>query len=579
MAVGTAPRAGGSARVPGGRSRLPHRFLGGVAVATTVLLALLCALNPIAVTDFWWQAKTGELIVQHGRIPTTDPFSWTAQGAPWLVHEWLIEVLFAWMARALPREALLLWKSGLAGVVCGLVLLRAFRRSGSVAASCAAAALAALTVGNYADLRPQMATFVLLVLLLAMLDAYRDGPDRLRRRLQWAFPALFAVWANLHGGVLVGLAVFAAWTAGECLGTCLQAYGARGNGRLVFTLGMCAVAVLANPNGIHLYAYPAQVLAHPRVTGYITEWFSPDFHDRDLRAFQVLLLGTLGLAAPAAAASRAALRPGELVALLALASAALTYQRNTAVFALSAAPAFACYLAVVCRAAAGRLPVSARGGEYGPLVAGTAGVACLLGLAWAVRPPGSPGSWAEWAIGWRLFPHAAADRLLRGEFPGRLYNDYSWGGYLIWRLYPHRRVFIDGRAEVYYAGGVFDDEMLIHWTQPGWHEALDRRGVQVVLTRRTGLLAGALRGHSGWREAFSGPVEVIYVRRALPLLARLSPHPRPFPSWYISYRGGAGEGSPGADTWGALAGEDPGTAGTPPEHSPGRGHALQNTDQ
>ena len=71
-------------------------------------------------------------------------------------------------------------------------------------------------------------------------------------------------------------------------------------------------------------------------------------------------------------------------------------------------------------------------------------------------------------------------------------------------LKPRGQVFIDGRAEVYYPNGVFDDEMKIHRVTAGWADALDKRQVDVVLTNRSGALAGALDRQPEWKRAFSG---------------------------------------------------------------------------
>src|SRR6185369_11439927 len=109
----------------------------------------------------------------------------------------------------------------------------------------------------------------------------------------------------------------------------------------------------------------------------------------------------------------------------------------------------------------------------------------------------------------------AVARMKRGEWPGAIYNDYVWGGYLIWELYPNRPVFIDGRAEVYYKSGAFDDEMTIHNVAWGWEQALDRRGVQVILTDKASSLAYTLQRSPGWRLAFAGgegEVEAVYER-------------------------------------------------------------------
>jgi hypothetical protein len=519
---------------PGPQERVPP-LVWGVAICGVLVAAFFLCLHPIAVTDFWWQAKTGELIVRQG-IPRSDPFGWTSGGAPWMVHEWLTEVFFYLALTRLGEWSLVLYKAGLAVLALGLVGLRAWKRSGSLPLSLGVVLLAALVVRNYADLRPQMLTFVLLAGLLLALDEYREG--RLPR-LPWLLPLVFLLWANLHGGVVVGLALAAIWVAGEALGRRFYAAGGPSVGPPALGVLAAAVAVCANPNGWHVYRYPFEVLGHPEVRGYITEWWSPNFHHSLLRAFEVMLLLT-----PAAYAARALApagekaRPvslGELGVLLAMGHAALIAQRNTAPFALAAAPLIAEGAALAWQSAnLGSL----RGwlGAPGLRRAGavlTALTACFAAWAaqprednsrpWWARRPIPPDRWYAYGTAQEFFPQEAVALMQEGEWPGRLYNDYVWGGYLIWELYPKRKVFVDGRAEVYYPSRAFDDEMLIHQVRDGWDRALDRREVRVILTARGGGLAAALRRHPAWELAFTGPVEVVYLRRREGLTAPARP--------------------------------------------------------
>src|SRR5438105_2115734 len=70
-----------------------NRILMGVLGALVVALGALAVLWPLPISDLWWQLKTGELIVQTGRIPHTDLFSHTAAGSGWVVQGWLTAVL------------------------------------------------------------------------------------------------------------------------------------------------------------------------------------------------------------------------------------------------------------------------------------------------------------------------------------------------------------------------------------------------------------------------------------------------------------------------------------------------------
>ena len=480
-----------------------------VALVLALAAVFFICMLPIAITDFWWQLRAGEVILRTGRIPYHDPFSWTAAGQPWMLHEWLTEVLFYLLYRHLPSWVLLGFKCGLAVAACYLVHLRSRLRTGSTPFGIAAAVAAACVMQNFADLRPQMISFVSIAGLLLALDEYQCGRWQ---KLPWVIPAAFALWANFHGGVVVGLILLGVWIAGQAAGYVLWRDPAPGLGRLALSLAVSCLTVAINPNGFHLYVYPFQVLGHPEVMNYIAEWYSPDFHQPKMRAFELLLLGTL-VSVALACRSHSERRLGDVLLLAATAHAALVSQRNTVLFALVAAPLLVAGLAALWNEAAAaswlnrlqRLPALRIG-------VSTSLVAALGVLLYIQVPRKAPGQWFDYAARMHEFPRAAVPLLKEGMWPGKLYNDYAWGGYLIWTLYPDRPVFIDGRAEVYYPTKAFDDEMKIHTAAEGWMDVLNRRQVDVILTNKVGYLALALRTAPAWKLAFTGDAEVVYVR-------------------------------------------------------------------
>ncbi len=509
-----------------------------VAVGLALVVVFFTCLFPINVVDFWWQAKTGELIVRSGGIPSRDPFSWTAAGQPWVVHEWLTEVFFYLLATRAPAWMLLAYKCGLAVVACGIVMAHAASRTRSLALGIAAGLGTAWVMRNYADLRPQMMTFILLATLMWGLHEYREGRCR---RLPLVLPLVMILWSNLHGGVVVGLLLVWLWIGGDALGGLLPEGRSTGLPKLALGGLASLVAVAVNPNGFHVYLYPFQVLGHPEVRDYISEWFAPNFHSAEMRAFMLVLLSLLGVALVRRPSPR---RVGEALVLTACGYAALISQRNTVPFAIVATPVIAAGVAELWRDT--RMTERILVPAIAPAVRAVAAwclVLLLVGHLSLVLPRASewdssahpsallaPASWVDYAIGRPNFPEAAVREMERGAWPGRIYNDYIWGGYLIWRLYGKRPVFVDGRAEVYYPTRAFEDEMHIHNVQTGWDQVLDRRGVDVVLTSRTGYLAQSLSRHGAWMDAFTGPVEKVFVRRgsaasgdALPPIPEMRP--------------------------------------------------------
>jgi len=110
------------------------------------------------------------------------------------------------------------------------------------------------------------------------------------------------------------------------------------------------------------------------------------------------------------------------------------------------------------------------------------------------------------------FPAAAVNFIQSQRPPQPIFNEYDWGGYLIWRLYPDYRVYIDGRADVY-GDQILEEFLHVHDGKPGWHEFLDRHGVRTVLVKPDVPLASLLRLDSGWQKAYEDQKAVAFVRR------------------------------------------------------------------
>ena len=92
-----------------------HRALTVVLYGVTLAGVFTLALSSFTYFDFWWYLKSGELIVSTQSIPATDPFSFTAQGRPWINHMWATQVLFFALWKIGGRLPLILLKAGVVG--------------------------------------------------------------------------------------------------------------------------------------------------------------------------------------------------------------------------------------------------------------------------------------------------------------------------------------------------------------------------------------------------------------------------------------------------------------------------------
>jgi hypothetical protein len=453
-------------------------------------------------SDFWWHLKTGEYIVQNRALPVPDPFAFTTAGAGEayageaivrhfnLTHEWLSQVLFYLVWRAAGFGGVVLFRAVLLAGFCALVGLVAWRRCGGFYRSLAAATAAAGMAIPFALDRPYLITFLLLAATIAILE-YRRG--------LWLLPPLFLVWANCHGGYFLGWVVLAAYSA--------EALWKGSDGRRLCVVS--AVAVLfsgINPNWLHIIP----VLLHYRsssLTRNLQEWARPAWFAWSEFTFLWLSAALVMLWA------RRRVRLVDWLLFAAFAAAAFSAQRNTILIGLIAPIVIVSYVPWK-RALPPLAPFAAS------LLLIGAGLAASWGSAFQLRA-------AEWR-----YPAGAADFLLAHHITGPIFNTYEYGGYLIWRLWPKEKVFIDGRS---LSESVFQDygRILYNVEESGGSNAqqlLDRYGIQTIVMNTfeysQGLvyrLAPALADpqQTEWKLVYDDPTAIVMMRHPPPGVAVL----------------------------------------------------------
>jgi hypothetical protein len=279
-----------------------------------------------------------------------------------------------------------------------------------------------------------------------------------------------------------------------------------------------------NPYGPQTVLFPLGTLTSPLIQNSIQEWASPDFHSLAGRLLEALIfILILGLGTGRVRASSA-----EWLSALALLVLAFASQRHVPLFVLAAAPLLGrCAQAVVDQAAAW-LPspaiasgerVAFRAQALAPrrptLVFGLVNLVLLVVVgagmfAYRALPNLEPGK--EQAAVALAFPTRAASAMAGAGRPLRVFNDYGWGGYLIWTGYPAAdRVFIDGRVEVY-GDAVFRDYLTVSAVAPRWRQVLDRYQPDAVLFPTGHPLLALLEADPGWRMASSDPVATLLLR-------------------------------------------------------------------
>lgn len=386
-----------------------------VAIAVAGLVAFALGLSGVHCLDVWMHLRTGAFILETGHIPTQDVLSHTRVGGPWVTHEWAFEVPLYGVWRLGGDASMVLVQAGLAGLAFAMVTVAGIRAGAPPGAAAVAAILGAWLGWPRFLPRPHMASAVLTATVLAAGFALRERPTA---RWRWALVPTFALWANLHSGVVVGLGVLGAFALEE-------AVRARRLGPLVPLWLASAAATMLNPHGWRALWYPFWlVLANDRGAFDILELRPPGWPDLVHGAAALtLVVGGLG-------ARRLGLAGG-IVAVTGLVLG-LTRVRGSLDLAIMVAPAVALGLGAIAAPIARRVQVP------GWATAAVLGVALLAGSGW--RP--------TLAVDGRAIPAAAMQYVNRAGLGGKMLNAHGFGAWLIW-AHPEHPVFFDGRNEVF----------------------------------------------------------------------------------------------------------------------------------
>lgn len=499
--------------------------------ALAVVYALVAGLRTVEDADVFWQLATGRWVAQHHHVFSTDVFSYTAPGQPWIYPVGSGLALYA--VYLIGGYALLSWMGAMASAGTVALLLR----RGSVV-SAVVAIVSVPLIATRCEPRAEMFTVVLFAAFLSILwQQYESGRARL-----WILPLLMAAWVNLHLGFIAGLALILGFIALDLLQMVVPAQVSATKGQTGGTLRRqardrlkrawpwyvaTALATLANPWGWGIYsAIVRQNRAMALHSSWIAEWGSVRLNwastaiALSLRSPRGTFYWVGALAVVAALAAMVGRRLGP--ALLLLGSLYLG-MRHVRMDALAAAVVVVVGGASL-QAIAGPVFSSLANARWRSELAAAAATACILlvGLRCAdvVTNHRNHGT-SQFGMGlsWWL-PQRAAEFIARNQLPGEIFNTYDDGGYVVWQLGPARRDYVDGRA-IPFGGRIFRHEselMENSLDSEVWQHESDRFHINTILLpvlRYEGLgpTLKAFCASSDWRPVYLDGVSAVFVRR------------------------------------------------------------------
>jgi hypothetical protein len=466
----------------GARRPDPGPFYLSLVIAVLLVPAALVSSQSIFNDgDVSWHIATGQWILDHRAIPTTDPFSFTWASKPWVPIEWLSEVLYASAYRIAAY-------SGVAALVtAALMALHAvvFVNASRWIRPLLPVVLMDFTLIPTMLARPHLLTWPLLALWTWLMLRAREAD----RAPPLASALVMTVWANLHGSFVFGLLIAAVFGFEALIATPERARVIRQWG--LFGL-VCALAVCINGNGFEGVVHPLRFTGL-KMLPLIDEW-KPSSLSLTPVFFGVLAVTLLLILwrRPRMHWVRWALLAGML-------ALALLQARHQGMLAIIAAM-------VLPEAIAKDQPVALDLGRRQRamlLLIPAMALLVVVRAALPIRPIESDSN------PWHLI--AAVPPQLRAQ---PVFNGYSMGGPLI---LSGIRPYIDGRGDMYGDELVLGYATISNGNAAAFDAAVRRWNIGWVMLPNWNVKLTALLDRSpAWRRAYRDKVGVIYVRRSPP---------------------------------------------------------------
>ncbi|CAK9039345.1 Uncharacterized protein SCF082_LOCUS23006 [Durusdinium trenchii] len=466
--------------------------------------------------DTGWHIAAGDLIRAQGGLPSTDPWSHTAQDQSWYNISWAYDVVLSIVHQlgGLPAVAVfsvLLYALAVAGIAA-----IAMRSAQSPVAALLTTVLLGFVLLPGMLARPQGFSFLLILAFYAVL---RFG----RLKSLWILPVLTAVWANVHGGFLTGFVILAAFFA--------EAFASGRAARAVQIAGvgvLCSAAVFINPYGFDILQ-AVQLTMGSAMKEVLAEW-----RPMSLAGVSAATLFVAAFVLVSALFEKSIPLADKLLACFWLAMG-LSSARMMQVAALLSAPYLAQALALRLRQSPVGAFVEAKDRAYGKDLARAGVVGALAFFAAGVvsasfLPPvqrvvaGEAEAFVKFPT--HHAPDAALDYMLRHYPSIRVFNGYGFGGYMIYRERGAAPVFIDGRADTAYPRDMLADAVILgqmrSWrgsvkesSDDEWKALADRYALEGFLINVRGRLYEKLSGAPEWVEVYKDETAVLFVRASL----------------------------------------------------------------
>ncbi len=347
--------------------------------------------------DFGWHLASGKYIIKNG-IPTKDIFTYTAPSFTWINHEWLYDVLVAFLYGIGGYFIISLFFAGI--WTSGLLLAQRKRIYYVLIFSC-------LAVLPFSGIRPVAWTVLFVAIIERIINAKKES-------LKYFLPLIFLLWANLHGSFILGLLIMTYY------------YFFSKNKIPVAPFILSFVAVLFNPFGLRIFEEIFRTVLDSQLKFRVIEWKA--FYIPAISIPFIILTISLFLFFEKKQLKKIFGIPFFALILT------LSSVRHLPIFIVTSSRYLESYLIKLKKILHSKKINNKR---YFLVYCFSAGVWLMMTFFAVLLIRESISSK-------QTYPLKAVEYINNNPCRGNIFNSYSYGGYLIWKL-PNYKVYIDGR--------------------------------------------------------------------------------------------------------------------------------------
>ncbi len=460
--------------------------------------------------DLGRHLTVGSYILDSGKIPTLDIFSHTMAGEPFTPHEWLTEIIFTLANRWLGLTGVVFLTSIIIALVWYLLGYEVMKRSGGFYFSLLVVIIGIAASSIHWLSRPHIFTYIFLLLWIKM---YSSNISIYKKCA--ALALIMIVWVNSHGAFITGLVYIGIDVAVFFISSIFSKSDNKDFNQLkkslLIFLASC-VAIILNPAGFQILGTVFNFLQNKYLTSQTLEYQPPNLLAPSFIPFTIFLL----ICAYFLFRFRKHSKLVDAIQIVIWSIFGIISARNIPLAIIVGLPILSTYHGKknnVDNTINDEKKTSSRNEHRYPRLAVGIALPVLISIAVLVLVLKGPGMIQRNEFLTMRFPVKAVDYVIAHPIEGNMFNEFTWGGYLLYRLWPEQKVFIDGQTD-FYGENLTREYADVYNANKNIEEILNKYSIKWVIVRHNSKLAYELENHPDlWKLDYKDELSVIYSRK------------------------------------------------------------------